>query len=156
MEAIMNRIVTLHVSDVMSKKVVWVSTRQPMSDVAALLLRHELSSAPVVDEVGRCVGMISATDFLRRETSSRGEENAPQRVKPAWKPEDVAGTYMSKAVQLIDSQATLLQAAKIVCSQHVHRLPVVDRDSRLVGVVSTMDMVAAITNAVAENDLEGL
>jgi len=153
MQNALNRIVSLQVADAMSKNVVWVTARQRMADVATILLKHEISLAPVVDESGYCVGIISATDFLRRDGATKLEETASHHAKPAWQAEDLVGTFMTNAVQSIDSHATLLQAAKVMCSQHVHRLPVVDDKGHVVGVISTMDIVAALTNAMAETEL---
>lgn len=152
METAEQRLKSLTVADVMSHQVVWVSIRQRMADVASILLRHEISSAPVVDELGACVGMISASDFLRRDSESDDLSNAPHRHRPAWSPDDVVGTFMSNAVQTIDGTATLLQAARVMCAQHVHRLPVVTHDGKPIGVISTMDIVAALTNAMAEEE----
>lgn len=151
MSQTIERLKTLTVSDVMSKKVVWVSTRQRMADVATILLKHEISSAPVEDETGSVVGIISATDFLRRD-SNHDDEQAPNRPRPAWTPDDVVSTFMTTAVQTVDANTSLLHAARVMCALHVHRLPVVSHDGKPVGVISTMDIVAAIVNIVAEQE----
>jgi CBS domain-containing protein len=44
----------------------------------------------------------------------------------------------------------LSHAAKIMCLQHVHRLPVVDASGKPVGIISSMDLVAALSNAAEE------
>ena len=150
MDSAIDRLQSLTVSDVMAKSVVWVSTGQHMVDVARLLLKHEISSAPVVDEKGICVGIVSATDFLKRDAAAKDNGSPPHRARPAWTPEDTAGTFMSGAVQSVHANAPVLTAAKIMCAQHVHRLPVVDKHGKAVGIVSTMDVVAALLNAVAE------
>lgn len=140
----LNRLRSLMVADVMAKTVVWVTTQQHMSDVATVLLHHEISSAPVVDESGVCVGIVSATDFLKRDANVSGS------TRRGWTPEDVAGTYMSTGVQTIPASASILQASRIMCSQHVHQLPVVNHEGRPVGVISTMDLIAALNNAIDE------
>src|SRR5688572_1984458 len=50
--------------DVMSREVVTIPRRMPMRDAAGILRRARISGAPVVDEQGRCVGVLSASDFL--------------------------------------------------------------------------------------------
>ena len=153
MNAVIDRLRGLTVRDVMSRSVVWVTKLQHMADVATLLLKHELSTAPVVDENGRCVGMLSATDFLKRDSNASEWGNAAHRPRPAWTPDDVAATYMSSGVQAIAADATLLQAAKVMAAQHVHRLPVVDIGGKPVGIVSTMDVVAALLHALNEQGI---
>ena len=150
MSMAIGRLRSLQVRDVMARDVVWVTIRQHMADVAGILSRHELSSAPVVDERGVCVGILSAADCLRRDAAAADAGAAPYRHRPAWTPDDVAGTFMSTGVQTIGASASLLQAARILCAQHVHRLPVVDEHGKPVGMVSTMDVTAALVKALAE------
>ena len=81
MNAVIDRLRSLTVRDVMSRSVVWVTQQQHMADVATLLLKHELSTAPVVDDHGRCVGMLSATDFLKRDSNAAEWGNAAHRPR---------------------------------------------------------------------------
>ena len=57
---------------------------------------------------------------------------------------------MSEAVQSIDPGASLLIAARMMCAEHIHRLLVIDDSQQPVGVVSTMDIIAAMVNVVDE------
>lgn len=150
MNMAVDRLRSLLVHDVMARNVVWVSARQHMAEIAGILARHHLSSAPVVDEHGVCVGIISASDFLRRDAAQPDGGVAPHHQRPAWKPEDVAATFMSTGVQTVAESTTLLQAAQILCAQHVHRLPVVDHAGKPVGMISTMDVVSALLKALTE------
>ncbi|MFO0903126.1 MAG: CBS domain-containing protein [Pirellulales bacterium] len=148
MDLALERLQSLTVRDVMAREVVWIPARLGMAEVAHLLRRHDLSSAPVVDAQGACVGMLSAADFLRRD--EQNVEDASARVRPQWRPEDVAETFMSRAVQSVPLNAPLLQTARIMTAQHVHHLPVIDHHGRPVGMVSTMDVIAAMLNALHE------
>ena len=67
------RLESLRVADCMQKDVVSVRADQTMAKVAEALLAHPISGAPVVAATGRCVGMLSAHDFIRREQSWRGD-----------------------------------------------------------------------------------
>lgn len=137
------RLRTLSVADVMNKKITSVRADQSMTDIANLFVEGQLSTAPVVDEQGCCVGVLSATDFLKRDSDS------PDHISRDW---DLAETHMTRAVQSVSGNATLLNAAKIMCAQHIHHLFVLDHDGRPVGVVSTMDIVAATLKAMEEMD----
>jgi len=159
------RLKSLSVRNVMTSDVVTVSYSQTMSQAAAELRRRDVAWAPVVDEMGRCVGVLSATDFLRRD--QEGGRRAPLDVGPS-RVEDTGGDqpisisvadeervsgYMSKSVQSVSPEVAVLMAARIMCAEHIHRLLVLDQEERPVGVVSTMDVVAALLNAVEESTM---
>jgi CBS-domain-containing membrane protein len=63
--------------------------------------------------------------------------------------EDVR-TYMSPSVRSIDADATLIDAARAMCGKHVHRLPVLDARGKVVGLISSLDLVAAVVHAIEE------
>ncbi|MCH7725645.1 MAG: CBS domain-containing protein [Planctomycetes bacterium] len=151
------RLGSLKVSDVMARDVVQVPVCQPMSGAAATFAEHAISAAPVIDDQGRCVGILSATDFLRRDCpqkDGRWEEHRLVRMENSMQlvsnRADVASSYMTSAVQSIAADATVMTAAMVMCAEHVHRLPVLDKDGRVAGVISTMDIVASLLNAVDE------
>jgi CBS-domain-containing membrane protein len=150
----LERLQTLKVGDVMATSVFQLRPDQSMSKAAQDLAAHEISSAPVVDQEGRCVGILSAADFLKREHRAGAAVSSQDlfagRTLDAAEPEpDAVARFMSSAVQAISADATMLQAARVMCAQHIHHLPVLRHD-RIVGVISTMDIVAAVVNAVEE------
>lgn len=131
------RLRTLSVGDVMTRQVVQVSADQPLGDVANLLTRQGVAAAPVVDADSRCVGVISATDFLRKDQQALG---------------DPASQHMTRKVLSISPNAPLLSAATMMCGNHIHRLIVLQEDRQVVGVLSTIDIVAAVLNAIEEQE----
>ena len=89
------------------------------------------------------MGFFSAADYLRRQLPSR-EESQESAGKAA------VSRYMTCHVHWISPGESLLKAAKVMCDQHVHRLPVINDEDRVVGIISTMDIVAALINAIDE------
>ncbi len=165
MNGAVERLTTLCVADVMRRDVVRVSINQTIRDAAALLVAHQISTLPVVDEMDRCVGILSATDFARREAGDcRGGVTragaaidhvlARERQQESFHVDHVArdrvACHMSAAVQSIESTASLLDAGRMMCAAHLHRLPVMDRRGRLAGMVSSLDLVAAMVQAIEE------
>ena len=140
MNSAIERLLGLRVVDIMSRQVVTVSADQKMTDVACLLIDKNVSGAPVVDPEGRCVGILSATDFVRHQCQS-GMSGVP---------ETLVREHMSPSVHTISENETLLQASRRLCDAHIHRLPVVAANDRVVGWVSSLDIVAAVINAVEE------
>jgi CBS domain-containing protein len=164
MPHVIDQLLALRVADAMAKNVVVISANQTMGEVAKVLRDNEVSSAPVVDEAGRCVGILTASDFVKREceilererTALSGDEpsccpaegDRPYRLTSSV--EDFAEFHMSPAVQAIDPGASLLKAARVMCAEHIHRLLVLNEFNQPAGVISTMDIVAALVNVVDE------
>ncbi|MCG8585999.1 MAG: CBS domain-containing protein [Pirellulales bacterium] len=160
----MERLLSLNVADVMCREVVQVSVHDTIEAAAAVFAKHEVSGAPVVDETGRCVGVLTSGDFVRREAHRAaastepftdtnhvvkgGEHGEPLHVERAE--EHLVSRYMSPAVQTVAADSPLVTAARIMDAGHIHRLIVVDDKGFPVGLLSSMDVVAAVINSVDE------
>jgi CBS domain-containing protein len=164
MNSAIERLLSLRVSDVMNSPVTTIPDTARMAEAARVLAEREITGMPVVDAQGRCVGMLSATDFAMRELRlARGEgpltcgwdqalsaEQQTTAFQMGTIAEDRVSEHMSPAVQTINQSASLINAARVMCREHIHRLVIVDRDERPVGVVSSLDLVAALVAAVEE------
>ena len=145
-----DRLYSLRVADVMNRGVVTVKADQSMSEAAAEFARWRIAAAPVVGADGDCVGILSATDFLRREAENGSRATCGNAAAMMGPPRERVADFMSHAVQTVAPETTLLAAARIMCVQHVHRLVVLDSHERPIGVVSTMDVVASLVGALDE------
>jgi CBS domain-containing membrane protein len=158
MNAITQRLLHLRAKDIMSREVVVVSANSTMSEAADVLSEHQISGAPVVDELGHCVGVLSGTDYVHRKAShlepDTGHILAMHTSAGGCQIEDVlhdlVRRHMTPAVQTIDQNTSLLQVSRCMCAEHLHRLIVIDDNSVPVGVVTSLDLVAAIVNATDE------
>jgi CBS-domain-containing membrane protein len=153
----------LLVRDVMARHVVEAKRDQMMTDIAVEMVRHDLSAVPVVDDEGRCVGMLAASDFMKELAPEERFDEIAQRQNAqalldefserALTAEELSGDrvfmHMSENVRGIDPEATIADAAKLMCAAHVHRLPVLDPNHRVLGIVSSLDLVAALSVALA-------
>jgi len=150
----------LTAADVMSRNVVTVPETMPLQDAAHLLAREQISGAPVVDESGRCVGVLSATDFIH------WAEKGPDTIHSVtgrcfcadWQvidievlPDDEVRTYMSTDLVTAELETTIADLARRMLDAHIHRIVVLDKGRFPVGVVSSTDIVAAVARATAEN-----
>jgi CBS domain-containing protein len=68
--------------DLMTRTVVRLTEEMPLREVAALMHKDQVSGAPVVDRDGRCVGVLSATDFLRLAEKRAGVSNPASPPRP--------------------------------------------------------------------------
>jgi CBS domain-containing protein len=133
-----DRLQTLRVSDVMARDVVPLSSDDSIAHAASVLLEHKISGAPVVDDAGRCIGVISSTDFVRCVDESSEVPNL------------AVADIMAPVVQSIAQRSSLLEAGQMMCGAHIHRLFVVDGDGHPVGVLTALDLVAATVKSIEE------
>jgi CBS domain-containing protein len=141
MNSAIERLLSLRVADFMRRDLSTVTADLTMPEAANGLLRSKVSGVPVVDVREHCVGVLSAVDFVRREVESpAADRNGGDKVR----------TYMSSSVHYVESDVTLIDAARAMCRHHVHRLPVLDPSGRVVGLISSLDLVAAMVHAVEE------
>ncbi len=144
----------MQIKDVMSKNVITVSTDDSVEKCAKLLQENEISGLPVVDGKGKVVGMITEGDLIRR--ASRIEApgyleilggliylGSPKKfvdeLQRAMALE--AGKMMSREVISIKPDQSLESAATLMVKHNINRLPVVDDQENLVGIVSRRDIM---------------
>jgi CBS-domain-containing membrane protein len=143
------RLQTLTVADVMNRKIVSIPWCATMELAAATLAQSYISGAPVVDDDGRCIGVLTATDLLRFGCSGQDASDRDREWSDIESACDEVTRYMS-AVQSVTPQTPLVRAAEIMCAQHIHRLIVLDDRAVPVGIVSTLDIMAALAAATDE------
>ena len=150
----------LRVRDIMHKDLIVLRANQTLSHAVSVLKKFSISGAPVVDETGACVGVISSSDFLTRESQLTGRHAAFGMglegifVKP--KPpvyidcieDNLVREHMSPIVHTISQDAPLLNAARVLCAEHIHRLVIVDSSERPIGIVTALDFVASMATAL--------
>jgi CBS domain-containing protein len=150
------------VRDVMTTPVIIVRPDTPLKEVAQVLTLHLISGVPVVDDAGRIVGLISETDLLVKEAGPEavqhrllvrfvGESEATE-AQLAKVDAIVARDAMTVPALVIDPDRPIHEAAKLMVERRINRLPVVDAQGRLVGIVSRADIVRAFVRP--DEDLE--
>ncbi len=126
----------MNVVDLMTIDVIAVSAGTGLREAARLMFRNRVSGLPITDDNGTLIGIISEADFLRLEVE-RQEGTRDQG--------DTVGDVMSRGVVTVRPNVEIYEAAKIMAVQEVKRLPVVDDDDRLLGVISRADIVSIFT-----------
>jgi CBS-domain-containing membrane protein len=150
MDSALDRLISLTVADVMSRDVISVGADVELAEAAHLFNQRGIAAAPVVDPQGACIGILSSTDVMRvLWTTEQEAATADSQPASEW-PRRTAAEFMTSAVQSVAPSESLLQAARMMCAQHVHRLLVLDHRGKPVGVISTMDIVAALLQALDE------
>jgi CBS-domain-containing membrane protein len=129
------------VKDVMTTNVVAVREEATFKEMVAALHSFRISAFPVLDATERVIGVVSAADLLAKEAG-------PALGRLAWHPKErakatgvTAADVMTAPAVTITENASAGEAAALMRSRRVKRLPVVDRDGRIRGIVSRVDVL---------------
>ncbi len=125
---------TTTAADIMTKRLHTLSPQISVMDAVAMLLKNKVSGAPVVDDKGALVGILSELDCVNH-IGHCAMTNAP--------PLEV-GDLMTKDIQTVTAETTLLTLAHIFTTKRYRRLPVVNAQGRLLGQLSRRDLMRAL------------
>ncbi len=129
--------------DYMAAPVRTISIDAGAVDADRLLRRHDISCLAVVDRAGRPAGVITRTDLLRAARAVVRRFGQPAVLElPALAVRDL----MTAHVVTLGADASIAAAADELVERHIHRLFVRDQE-RLVGVVSTKEIIRAVLDA---------
>ena len=145
----------------MQRDIATVAPEDDVEKVVRLLREHELPGVPVVDGSGKLVGIITENDLILRDEQAdlhlphhldimggviylESMKHFEERMQKAFasKGEDM----MTPNPITVTPDAPVEEAAKLIARHKHNRLPVVDDDGRLVGVVTRLDVLDAITD----------
>ncbi|UXY18131.1 CBS domain-containing protein [Streptomyces cynarae] len=133
------------VSDVMTHTVVAVGRDAPFKDIVKLMEQWKVSALPVLEGEGRVVGVVSEADLLPKEECRDSDPDPYRQVRrlsdPAKAGALTAGELMTAPAVTVHADSTLAQAARIMALRKVKRLPVVNDEGLLEGVVSRADLL---------------
>lgn len=120
-------------ANIMNTRVETFSPNGNIRDAVETLLRRGYSGAPVCDDDGNCVGVLSEHDCIRVLTRAAYED------WPVGEVED----HMTKDLVSVDVNDDLFKMADLFASRKLRRLPVLD-DGKLVGLVTRQDLLRAL------------
>ncbi|MEW2625487.1 CBS domain-containing protein [Streptomyces sp. NPDC048106] len=119
----------------MTADVVTASQTTTSTSVARLLERHGISGLPVIDHDDKVLGVVSASDLVR-ERAARQPEPPGAAVR-----EPPARELMSTPAVTVHPEQRVPDAARLMERRGVERLPVVDEEDRLIGIVTRRDLL---------------
>ena len=110
--------------DIMTRQVTTVISNITAQELAKIFTKHNITGAPVVDQKGKVVGIVSDGDILT---------NKGKRV----------GSFMTKQIISVSEDASVEEIANLMTTHKIKRVPVLNGE-KLVGIVSRTDIVRAI------------
>jgi CBS domain-containing protein len=140
----------MKVRDLMTTDPVTTTPDTSLKEAARLMVRSQVSGLPVMDG-GKLVGILTEGDYLRREADreqpyrlsllealfGEGSKDAPAVEK--------VSEVMTDKVLTIGPDATVSEAARVMSHRNIKRLPVLDLEGNLLGIISRADVVNAFT-----------
>lgn len=132
------------VGELMSIEPVTIIVDEPAARAEQLMNERRISGLPVVDRVGRLMGVISQTDMIRAHAAGQSID--------AW-PGLTVRHLMTSPALTVRTDEPLLVAARRMEANRIHRLVVVAPDGEHpVGVLSTMDLVGELAILLERSD----
>jgi CBS-domain-containing membrane protein len=140
------------VRDFMTTSVVTVDRTTPYKEVARLLTDHKVSGLPVLSLGRHVTGIVSEADLIAARSSRTSSHGWSLRWPSQRRPHHglTAGELMTSPAVTIHPDATVASTARVMNTRHVRRLPVVDHDGKLIGIVSRRDLLKVFLRPDAE------
>ena len=126
---------TIAVKEYMSASLVTFTPELDVMNAIDILVKHRISGAPVVDERGNLVGLLSEKDCMKVALQAGYYEQLAGRVED----------YMTRSVITVEAESSVLEVAKLFMENGPRRYPVVE-DNRLVGQISRRDVLKALVD----------
>jgi CBS domain-containing protein len=148
------------VKDVMTSRVVWVKQDAPYKEMAAALRENRVSAFPVLDDEGKVIGVVSEADLLTKEALDGGYEGMPGMITGLLRRKEqgkargiTAADLMTHPAVTISPDAAVENAARLMYQSKIKRLPVVDADGHLTGIISRADVLSVFDRS--DDDIRG-
>ncbi len=149
----------MYAKDIMKKQVISVKNDELLKDALDILMKHQISGVPVVDDRNRLVGVLSEKDFLTKErdlnTSSYIQLMSSiltiDGKKQVAEDSDRLHSTMVKHVMstpafAVHSDATIEEVVSMMMNRHINRIPVIDEKSRIIGIIGRRDLLPLLIN----------
>lgn len=138
--------------NVMSKHLVTIRPSDTVHDALLLMAENRLAALPVVDHRDKCLGMISQGDIIAAAREKDVENSDPlpsasflfRGVSLDDLTEERVEDLMSTRVVIAVPDDPVTKIADKMLQAEIHHVPVVDASDRLIGIVSTMDILGAL------------
>ena len=155
MSTAFEKLTNQRVEQLMARDVITIHEDASMVEAAQLLHNYDITGVPVVDDFRRCVGVLSSTDFVvsKCEEGCNCVSHVARTVdrsglnRAECLDDESVRAHMSPKLQTIREHRSIVDAGQMMCKEHIHRLVVIDRQGRPVGILSSLDLVSALVNA---------
>lgn len=148
----------LTAADIMARNVITVRKGTTIRELAEIFTRHRISSAPVVDDAGALIGIVTETDLIEQDKSLHiptvislfdwviyleSEKKFEKELKKMTG--QTVGDIYSAKVDTVAPATPISEVADLMSSKKIHALPVVD-GKKVVGIVARIDLIRTMVS----------
>ncbi|MEW6002304.1 MAG: CBS domain-containing protein [Nitrospirota bacterium] len=151
----------LKAKDIMTRGVITVKPDTTIEDLARILIRSDISGAPVVDDNGNLLGIVTENDLISK--NSRLHIPTILRLFDAFVPlgtskleteikkmaATTVGEICTKDLITVDQETSIEDIATIITEEKIHLLPVL-KEGKLVGIIGKKDLVKSMSIEASE------
>ncbi len=137
--------------EIMTRDVITVKEDMDLYEAGKMLIKNKISGMPVVNGEGRVIGIITNADVLTMAEMPRGHvfndvvmRYVLNKPTPQHRKGSKVRDIMSKAVITVSPGTTVRKIAELLDKKRIKRVPVIDEENRLVGIVSRGDIVRVV------------
>jgi CBS domain-containing protein len=134
---------SLKAADVMTKEVFMFQEETTVREAAAALIERRISGAPVIDKAGKLAGVLSEEDLI----GVFYEGGRDLEKQPIGTCHVLGSSLITRKVVAVKPETALHDIAKKLMGLKIKRVPVVDAEHKVVGVVSRKDILKALVKA---------
>ncbi|WP_017295939.1 CBS domain-containing protein [Geminocystis herdmanii] len=145
------------VAEVMTPNPITVTPQTPLKEAISILVENKISGLPVINETGNLLGIISETDLMWQETGVEPPpyimildsiiylQNLNRYEKEIHKAlGQTVGEVMNDKIITIEPTESVKKAAQLLHDKPVRRLPVVNDDGKIIGIITQGDILRAM------------
>lgn len=149
----------MNIEDIMTCDVVTVNDKTTVRKLIKILSKHEITGVPVLDDNGALCGIVSEKDVIRAQLRSLYQSEQYDDLLDLFSPtysiiEEQANGYntrykwveqiMTRDVVTVRKGTSVEEVAMIMTKHHYHRIPVLDQNDAIAGIVTTIDMIGTL------------
>ena len=128
---------SFHVRYYMDRNFIKLKEDQEINEVIKLFNKHRVYGAPVVDDIGNVIGMISGSDCIQAAVEANFNDSFHSHVKD----------HMKSDVRTVDADYSILFVAKMFIEDTYRRYPVIEND-QIVGMIGREDVLRALEKSI--------
>ncbi|MBP3886409.1 MAG: CBS domain-containing protein [Cellulosilyticum sp.] len=144
----------MRAKDVMIENVIFINKEDKLDEIISVLMQNHVSGVPVIDKDNHLVGMVTEKDLVTKEKglniSSYMEFMASilfidgkllRNVNKKKIETLTAADVMSTPVYAVHLEATIEEIVSLMMNRHINRIPVIDKENKLVGIIGRNDLL---------------
>lgn len=144
----------MRAEDVMIRNVIYIKKEDKLDEIISVLMQNHVSGVPVLDKNNHLVGMVTEKDLVTKEKSLNissymefmasilfVDGNKFAGISRKKIETLTAADVMSTPVFAVHLEATIEEIVSIMMNRHINRIPVIDKENKLIGIIGRSDLL---------------